>query len=115
MFLKILKILQENTCVGVYFCPQACNFIKMRLQHSCRPVKFAKFLRTPFSYRTPPVAASNWCHLWLMYLIGAFNISGATWTFTTEISEVGTMAWHPVYLHKHNLAEVYPWLQQTCD
>ena len=28
--------------------PQACNFIKKRLQHMCFPVKFAKFLRAPF-------------------------------------------------------------------
>ena len=28
--------------------PQACNFIKKRLQHRCFPVKLAKFLRTPF-------------------------------------------------------------------
>ena len=27
---------------------QACNFIKKSLQHRCFPVKFAKFLRTPF-------------------------------------------------------------------
>ena len=27
---------------------QACNFVKRRLQHRCFPVKFAKFLRTPF-------------------------------------------------------------------
>ena len=26
--------------------PQASNFIKKRLQHSCFPMKFAKFLRT---------------------------------------------------------------------
>ena len=26
----------------------ACNFFKKRLQHRCFPVKFAKFLRTPF-------------------------------------------------------------------
>ena len=25
---------------------QACNFVKKRLQHSCFPVKFKKFLRT---------------------------------------------------------------------
>ena len=25
-----------------------CNFIKKRLQHNCLPVKFRKFLRTPF-------------------------------------------------------------------
>ena len=27
---------------------KACNSIKKRLQHNCFPVKFAKFLRTPF-------------------------------------------------------------------
>ena len=27
---------------------QACNFIKKRLQHRCFPMKFAKFIRTPF-------------------------------------------------------------------
>ena len=27
---------------------QVCNFIKKRFQHRCFPVKFAKFLRTPF-------------------------------------------------------------------
>ena len=27
---------------------RACNFIKKRLQHRYFPVKFAKFLRTPF-------------------------------------------------------------------
>ena len=26
---------------------EACNFIKKKLQHSCFPVKFAKFLKTP--------------------------------------------------------------------
>ena len=33
----------------------------MRLWHRRFPVNFAKFLRTPFSYRTPPVAASANC------------------------------------------------------
>ena len=33
----------ENVCKG----PQACNFIKKRLQHMCFLVKFATFLRTP--------------------------------------------------------------------
>ena len=28
--------------------PQACSFIKKRLQHRCFPMKFTKFLRTPF-------------------------------------------------------------------
>ena len=37
---------------------EACNFIKKILQHRCFPVKLAKFLRTPFFYRTPQVATS---------------------------------------------------------
>ena len=32
--------------------------LKRRLWHRCFPMNFAKFLRTPFFYRTPPVAAS---------------------------------------------------------
>ena len=28
---------------------KTCNFFKKRLQYRCFPVKFAKFLRTPFS------------------------------------------------------------------
>ena len=32
--------------------PICSNFIKKRLQHSCFPVKFAKFLRTPFLQNT---------------------------------------------------------------
>ena len=50
--LKIIAISQQNTCVEVFFNKiaglQACNFIKKRLQHRCFPVKFTKFLRTPF-------------------------------------------------------------------
>ena len=38
--------------------PPACDFIKKRLWHRCFPVNFAKFLRTPFLYRTPLVVAS---------------------------------------------------------
>ena len=41
-----------NTCVEVFFNKvaglQACDFVKKRLQHRCFPVKFTKFLRTPF-------------------------------------------------------------------
>ena len=35
------------------------NFIKKRFQHGYFPVKFEKFLRTSFFYRTPPVATSE--------------------------------------------------------
>ena len=74
MFLKISQISQEKTCVrsvflikfqalklfhqqGIFSLPnlgffipyirdlEPCNFIKERLQNSCFPVKFAKFLR----------------------------------------------------------------------
>ena len=43
MFLKILQISVENTCVAG---SQACSFTKKRLQQKCFPVKF---LRTLFS------------------------------------------------------------------
>ena len=56
MFLEISQNSQENTCARVSF------LIKLqalqRLWHRCFPVNFAKFLRTPFVYRTSPVAAS---------------------------------------------------------
>ena len=35
------------------------TLLKKRLWHSCFPVNSAKFLRTPFFYRTPLVAAST--------------------------------------------------------
>ena len=45
-FFSISQISQESTCVGVFFNkvagPQNCNFIKET------PVKFAKFLGTPY-------------------------------------------------------------------
>ena len=36
---------------------KACNFTKKRLQHSCFPVKFAKFFKNTFFHRTPLVGA----------------------------------------------------------
>ena len=57
MFLKIgvLKNLESlfNKVAG----HQACNFTKKRLLHRCFPMNIVKFLRVPFFYRTPPVAA----------------------------------------------------------
>ena len=32
----------------------ACNFIKKRLQHWCFHVKFIKYFKNTFFYRTPP-------------------------------------------------------------
>ena len=40
---------------------QACNFIKMRLQHKCFSAKFAKFLRTPFLNNTSGACFCNEC------------------------------------------------------
>ena len=57
----------KYTCVGVSFSesfPQACNFIKMRLQRRYFPVKFAKFSR----------AGSFTKHLrWLLFKISYSN------------------------------------------
>ena len=61
MFLKISQYLQENACVGASFLVgglQACNFIKIRVQHKCFPVKTAKILKRPFLTE----------HLWLLLL-----------------------------------------------
>ena len=47
------------------------TLLTKRLLHRCFPVNFAKFLRTSFFYRTPPVAASVFSnltpcnHLWI--------------------------------------------------
>ena len=52
-FADIFRNVHRKTSVLESFCSKygelkACNFIKKRLQHRCFPVKFAKFLRTPF-------------------------------------------------------------------
>ena len=49
VFLKIFKVSQENTRVGISFRQsyKACNFNKKSLQYRCFPLKLAKFLRTP--------------------------------------------------------------------
>ena len=54
VFLKISKNSKENSCVGL----RPATLLKKRLQHRCFPVNFVKYLRTPFLYRTRPVAAS---------------------------------------------------------
>ena len=52
VFLKILHISQESTCVDFLIkfrsSYRRCS-IKMGLQHRCFPVNIVKFLRTPFS------------------------------------------------------------------
>ena len=43
--------------------PEACNFTKKRLWHSCFPVNFVKFLRTPFWIE----------HLWWLHATASHN------------------------------------------
>ena len=50
--LKILQVSQKALVLESLFnkvpANQACNFIKIRLQHRCFPLKLAKFLKTLF-------------------------------------------------------------------
>ena len=51
VFLKVLQTSQEGTCVGVSLKKlqaEGLQLLKKRPQRRCFPVKFAKFLRTPF-------------------------------------------------------------------
>ena len=56
-YIYIMQNLHGHFSGFQLFIAVACNFIKKGLWHRCFPVNFAKFLRTPFSYRAPPVAA----------------------------------------------------------
>ena len=62
VFLKISKNSQESTCVRVSFLIKLlfspAILLKRRLWHTCFPVNFVKFLRTPFFIE----------HLWWMLL-----------------------------------------------
>ena len=60
---------------------QICNFNKKRPQHRSFPVNIAKFLRTTFFYKTPPVAAfvdqeihKRLHESWLFLLKGKFVV-----------------------------------------
>ena len=53
MFLEILQNSQEKTCARVSFFNKVvglrvATLLKKRLWHSCFPLNFTKFLRTPF-------------------------------------------------------------------
>ena len=61
---------------------KVCNFIKKRLQHSCFPIKFAKYQETLFLYKAPPVTASESStidvqqgrhHCWRLFLINLYS------------------------------------------
>ena len=63
MFSKTWQNSREDTwCQSLFFNKAAglrpAILLKRRLSHRCFPMNFAKFLRTPFFYRTTPLAAS---------------------------------------------------------
>ena len=74
---------------------KAYKFIKKKLQHSCFPVKFRKFFRTPLFYRTPPIAASiQWYtvykhHKFITYRYVSFSIPSPLfrYSFSRHFSE----------------------------
>ena len=79
MFFEISQNLQEKTRARV-------TLLKKRLWRRCFPVNFAKFLRTPFSDRTPVVAASIFNNLtdWYSRKAKAFPTNGLS---ITEVFE----------------------------
>ena len=67
-----------NKVVGL----KPATLLKKRFCHSCFPVNFVKFLRTPFIYRIPPVAASE--VLMINKTFGAKGAYGNTRTMLTK-------------------------------
>ena len=67
VFLEISQNSQENTCVKVSFLInlktflKACNFIKKETLAQVFSCEFCEISKSTFSYRTPPVAASELC------------------------------------------------------
>ena len=63
VFLEILQNSQENTCVRVSFWiklqASVCNFIKKETLTQVFSFEFGKISENTFSYRTPPVTASE--------------------------------------------------------
>ena len=63
VLLEILQNSPENTCAGVSFLIKlqvsACNFIKKETLAQVFFCEFCEISKNAFSYRTPPVAASE--------------------------------------------------------
>ena len=57
MFLEILQNSQENTCAESLF-DKVLFFIKKEILAQLLSCEFFEISKNPFSYRTPPVAAS---------------------------------------------------------
>ena len=96
VFLEILQDSQENTCArfsfllklkasGLQLYQKRDNFIKKETLAQVFSLNFAKFLRTPFSYRTPPVAASDFRQVIYTY-DKRFWPQGSTFVDSTQIS-----------------------------
>ena len=73
---------QENTCARASFLVKLqawglrpATLLKKRLLHRCFPVNFVKFLITPFFYRTPLVAASEYQKvMYCFWFFSLFNL-----------------------------------------
>ena len=65
VFLEISQKSQENTCARVSFLiklqAEACNFVKKEALVQVFSSEFCEISMNTFSYRTPPVAASDLC------------------------------------------------------
>ena len=75
--IKNLAKFTGNTCVGVLFFNYYWSlfFIKKRFQQRYISVNIAKFLRTVFFKRTPPVAASRNCKQLLPKIVAELDIT----------------------------------------
>ena len=77
-FLEISQNSQENTCARASFLIKLqvapATLLKKKLWDRCFPVNYAKFLRTSFFYRTPPVAASDDFWWFLVFYLAELNL-----------------------------------------
>ena len=82
MLFKISVLKNFANFIGKHQCLKACNVITKILQHRCFPVKFAKFLRTPFLQNTP--GGCFWKNPG--DLCGSLRGKGMLWSFSTSLS-----------------------------
>ena len=79
VFLNILQISQESTCVGLSFLqsckPSGLNVAKNRLLHKCFPVKCEKFWRTP-------ILKNIWTAAFVYWLLPQILIFTILYSFT---------------------------------
>ena len=68
---KVFLKISQNSKTPV---PYACNFIKKETLAEVFSCEFGEISRNTFSYRTPPVAASDWLILSSMKVITRFTL-----------------------------------------